>query len=90
MVTNGRGEPRHGPGQPLIVDDDTAMRQMLESLFREQGYAVSEAQSADTALEMCRDAEYDVVLSDIKMPGKDGDRAAAGASRAAAGHTGGA
>jgi DNA-binding NtrC family response regulator len=56
----------------LIVDDDTAMRQMLESLFREQGYLVDEASSANAALELSRDEEYDVVLSDIKMPGKSG------------------
>ena len=56
----------------LIVDDDTAMRQMLESLFREQGYEVSEASTANAALQLCRDTEYDVVLSDIKMPGKSG------------------
>jgi len=31
----------------LIVDDDAAMRQMLESLFREQGYAVDEAPDGD-------------------------------------------
>jgi len=56
----------------LIVDDDSAMRQMLESLFREQGYGVAEASSANSALELCRDTEFDAVLSDIKMPGKSG------------------
>jgi DNA-binding NtrC family response regulator len=56
----------------LIVDDDAAMRQMLESLFREQGYAVSQADSADAALECAREREFDAVLSDIKMPGKSG------------------
>jgi two-component system response regulator HydG len=56
----------------LIVDDDAAMRQMLESLFREQGYAVQEAGSADEAIERARETEFDAVLSDIKMPGKSG------------------
>ena len=56
----------------LLVDDDTAMRQMLESLFRKEGYVVSEAASASAALELARATNFDVVLSDIKMPGKSG------------------
>ncbi len=56
----------------LLVDDDIAMRQMLESLFRQQGYVVSEAASASAALDLARATDFDVVLSDIKMPGKSG------------------
>jgi DNA-binding NtrC family response regulator len=56
----------------LVVDDDTAMRQMLVSLFRERGFEVGEAPSAAVALEKLREADYGVVLSDIKMPGKNG------------------
>jgi DNA-binding NtrC family response regulator len=56
----------------LVVDDDTAMRQMLVSLFRERGFEVAEAPSAAVALEKLREADYGVVLSDIKMPGKTG------------------
>ena len=56
----------------LIVDDDAAMRQMLASLFREQGYPVQEAASAEEALEQARSHDFDLVLSDIKMPGKTG------------------
>ena len=56
----------------LVVDDDAAMRQMLASLFRERGYPVQEAGSADEALERTRETEFDAVLSDIKMPGKTG------------------
>ncbi len=56
----------------MIVDDDAAMRQMLDSLFREQGFAVSDASSAAEALDMASELEFDAVLSDIKMPGKSG------------------
>jgi two-component system response regulator AtoC len=56
----------------LVVDDDAAMRQLLASLFRERGYPVREACSADEALEQARDVEFDAVLSDIKMPGRTG------------------
>jgi DNA-binding NtrC family response regulator len=58
--------------QLLLVEDDNAMREMLESLFRQEGYVVSEASSAVAALELVRQTDFDVVLSDIKMPGKSG------------------
>jgi two-component system response regulator HydG len=56
----------------LLVEDDTAMRQMLESLFTGEGFAVSGAVSAQDALGLAREQDFDVVLSDIKMPGKSG------------------
>ncbi len=58
--------------QLLIVDDDTAMREMLASLFRDRGYLVEEAASAAEALERADKQCFDVVLSDIRMPGKTG------------------
>ena len=60
------------PRNLLIVDDDGAMREMLVSLFEDHGYGVREASSANAALEIARDQEFDAVLSDIKMPGKSG------------------
>ena len=56
----------------LIVDDDTAMREMLASLFRDRGYSVEEAVSAAEALEKAGEQCFDVALSDIRMPGKTG------------------
>jgi DNA-binding NtrC family response regulator len=56
----------------LVVDDDAAMRQMLVSLFEDQGYAVREAASANEAIERVGEFDFDVVLSDIRMPGKTG------------------
>jgi two-component system response regulator HydG len=60
------------PYQILVVDDDTAMREMLVSLFRDRGYGVQEACSAVEALEKAGDEPFDVILSDIRMPGKTG------------------
>src|SRR5262245_18798141 len=55
-----------------VVDDDGAMRQMLESLFRQQGYATDSAASVDAAVVLLGETDYDAVLSDIKMPGRSG------------------
>jgi DNA-binding NtrC family response regulator len=56
----------------LVVDDDLAMREMLGSLFRDHGFRVEEAARADEAIARLAEAEFDVVLSDIRMPGKSG------------------
>jgi DNA-binding NtrC family response regulator len=58
--------------QILLVDDDRAMREMLASLFKERGFALEEAASCETALERVGEHEFDVVLSDIRMPGRSG------------------
>ncbi len=60
------------PNQLLVVDDDTAMREMLASLFRDRGYIVSEAASASDAIEKASDVPFDVILSDIRMQGRSG------------------
>jgi len=60
------------PREVLVVDDDAAMREMLASLFAEQGFAVREAASADEALDQARERDFDAVLSDIRMPGRSG------------------
>jgi len=56
----------------LLVDDDRAMREMLRALFESNGYAVAEAESTESALEQAANLEFDVVLSDIRMPGRSG------------------
>ncbi len=60
------------PRRILIVDDDRAMREMLASLFKERGVWVEDASSADAALAQAAEQEFDVVLSDVRMPGLSG------------------
>jgi response regulator RpfG family c-di-GMP phosphodiesterase len=56
----------------LIVDDDTAVRDVISVLLREEGYACTAVSSAEAALEEARHAEYPLVISDVRMPGRDG------------------
>jgi DNA-binding NtrC family response regulator len=56
----------------LIVDDDRAMREMLASLFKERGLSVDDAASADAALALAAEHDFDAVLSDVRMPGLSG------------------
>jgi two-component system, NtrC family, response regulator AtoC len=56
----------------LIVDDDPGMRQMLTLLLRSKGYMPSAVDSVASALLEFEARPYDVVLSDVRMPGSDG------------------
>ena len=56
----------------LVVDDDAAMRDMVTSMLEEEGLHAQSAGSAREALERSGDEHFDVVLSDIQMPGEDG------------------
>ena len=56
----------------LIVDDEQEIRDSLESILVEEGYLVTTAGTAGEALELIRDAAYDVVLLDVWLPDRDG------------------
>ncbi len=56
----------------LVVDDEPAMREMLISLLEVSGIDARPAGSAKEALEVAGEHEFDAVLSDIRMPERDG------------------
>jgi CheY-like chemotaxis protein len=56
----------------LIVDDEPDFREALAFLFRKRGYRVSLAGGGTEAFERIQRAEFDLVVSDIRMPGGDG------------------
>jgi DNA-binding NtrC family response regulator len=60
------------PRSVLVVDDEPAMRDMLVSLLEEEGIRARASASVDEALAAAREAEFDAVVSDIRMPGKSG------------------
>lgn len=53
----------------LIADDEPNIRRMVGALLRAEGYEVREAADGPAALVQARDAEPDVVLLDLMMPG---------------------
>src|SRR5256712_6208460 len=56
----------------LIVDDEKGMRDFLSIMLKKEGYAVVVSESADKASELVGKGEFDLVISDIAMPGKSG------------------
>lgn len=58
--------------QILIIDDDEVVGQSFDRVLAKQGYKVSTALSGEEAMHKIEDNTYDVVFTDIKMPGMDG------------------
>lgn len=56
----------------MVVDDDDGVRTVLTELLAEEGYEVSSSGDAQSALDAAQASPPDLVLADLKMPGKDG------------------
>ncbi len=56
----------------LVVDDSRLQRHILKASLNRWGYHVLEAESGQRALELCRETEPDMVISDWMMPGMNG------------------
>lgn len=56
----------------LVVDDDESMRDMLSIMLRKEGYDVAATESGREALRLLSEAEYDCIITDIRMRGVDG------------------
>src|SRR5205814_8016794 len=56
----------------LVVDDEQSMCQFLALMLRREGYLVTAVTRGQEALEKVREEEFDVVITDIKMPEMDG------------------
>lgn len=56
----------------LIVDDEAMVRRLLRQKLSREGYQCEEADSAEQALDRLRGNSTELVILDIKMPGKSG------------------
>ena len=56
----------------LIVDDEEAMRHLLSVVLRDHGYEVRAVSNGEEALRELAARDYDLVLSDVRMPRMDG------------------
>lgn len=59
-------------GKVLVVDDDDTVNTMISDVLSRHGYQTETAEAAEAALAKYHSGVYDVVVSDIKMPGMDG------------------
>ena len=58
--------------QLLIVDDEANTLASLARAFRLAGHEATVCDNAAKALELARSREFDLILSDVVMPGRDG------------------
>lgn len=56
----------------LIIDDEKAIRRTIREILEFEKYTVDEAEDGQIGLDMALKGNYDVILSDIKMPKLDG------------------
>lgn len=60
------------PPRILIVDDDPGQRSLLNSFLKSQGFETVTVDSGERALETLRTAEFQLMISDVRMPGISG------------------
>jgi two-component system chemotaxis sensor kinase CheA len=67
-----RGRPAGEKKSILVVDDSITTRTMEKSILESAGYEVETAQDAEEALTIAADRVFDIVITDIEMPGLNG------------------
>ena len=60
------------PRRILIVDDKASMRDMLVTAFSERGFDVEQASNGLDAIAILADRPFDVIITDLNMPGETG------------------
>ena len=56
----------------LVVDDDPVVRKSFDRVLSKKGYAVITAENGEEALRKLNEEKYDIVYTDIRMPGMSG------------------
>ncbi len=59
-------------GSVLVAEDETAIRESLTDVLRDEGYAVTPTADGAAAIGALDEQEFDLVISDLRMPGADG------------------
>ena len=56
----------------LVVDDEEGARELFNIILSDEGYDVSLANSGEEALDMFKNGQFNLMITDIKMPTMDG------------------
>src|SRR3974390_2287444 len=59
-------------GRILLVEDDATFRSFLQTILEDEGHEVLTATDGLAGLRLLRQEQVDLVVSDLKMPGKSG------------------
>jgi excisionase family DNA binding protein len=68
------GQTPEPPERPriLVVDDEPAVRELLVKMLTDADYDVDAAPDGPTAVDLLGRSEYDLLITDLRMPGMDG------------------
>lgn len=58
----------------LVVDDEDYMREIVRRALEDASYQIEEAADGDTAVRMIRQYPYDVIITDLRLPGVTGEK----------------
>src|SRR5712691_8399579 len=56
----------------LLVEDEAPLRQAIAEQLADRGYQVTQAGSGETAIERLADFAFDIIITDLRLPGIDG------------------
>lgn len=56
----------------LITEDDRVQREIISDILEQSGYEVTASDSAETTLELLKERSFELLLTDMRMPGLDG------------------
>src|SRR6188508_1456214 len=62
------------PKHLLLVEDEAPLRTAVAERLADHGYEVVQAESGEAALEALADFAFDIVVTDLRLPGMDGTR----------------
>ncbi|MDX6425733.1 MAG: hypothetical protein QOD52_1138 [Gaiellaceae bacterium] len=71
-ITHSNGRPATGGERVLVVEDERVVRRLVVEILESFGYDVAEARSPQQALAICAGAPFDLMVTDVVMPGGDG------------------
>jgi DNA-binding response OmpR family regulator len=60
------------PVNVLIVDDDAAVRAILQEVLLHEGYGVSLAEDGNAAIQVAKESVVHIVITDLQLPDIDG------------------
>ncbi|MBA4418647.1 MAG: DNA-binding response regulator [Syntrophus sp. (in: bacteria)] len=63
---------KHDRGIILVVEDDRYQREIIKTILTKDGFYVEDADCGKKALELLKGSNFDVVLTDLKLPDVDG------------------
>jgi len=68
-IVNGSPSPA---GSVLIIDDESEIRESLQTLLEMEGFEVESAVSGEDGISQMADRPFDLVLLDLTLPGRNG------------------